>query len=229
MASKDLDNRANQLNPNNSCYWLCGGYSSRPYSWEDEVTQKDLIGQLEFQANSAATTSQEQREKMKRDTKRVEQVVKKALGGNAMVYKGGSQLKRTNVAKSDNDLKIKVPQRLTKEDRERLGNELVREFGEENVDKSHTKIHVVHGEGGDIDIVPDKAEYFPPDFKIDKLGKNPFTCNPTARHAVRITKTNNRHVPGVKVEEAVLETQQQFKKINLAELVKKAELKIVKQ
>ena len=60
-----------------------------------------MIGHLEFQANSAAITCQEQRVKMKRDTKRVEKVVKKALGGNAMVYKGGSQLKRTNVATSE--------------------------------------------------------------------------------------------------------------------------------
>ena len=46
---------------------------------------------------------------MGRDIKRVEKVAKEVFGGKAKVYKGGSQLKRTNVRSSDLDLKIKVP------------------------------------------------------------------------------------------------------------------------
>ena len=91
---------------------------------------------------------------MGRDTKRVEKVVKEVFGGKTKVYKGGSQLKRTNVRSSDNDLKIEVPYMLTWADKETLGIALDEEFGIRNVDKSHSKIHVVRGESGYIDIVP---------------------------------------------------------------------------
>ena len=216
-------NRSNQLNPNNSRYWRTRGHLTRPDVWDEVIRTRNMLGDLENQANRVAYTSDIQRKKMKKDTQRVERSVKRALGGNAMVYKGGSQLKRTNVATSDNDLKIKVPQRLSMKDRERLGDELVREFGMENVDKSHAKIQNVRGEGGDIDIVPDKAEYFPSDFKFDQLGKNPFTYNSTARHAARIIKANHCHVPGIKIEKAVLQAQQQNKGIKLDKLVEKGE------
>ena len=216
-------NRSNQLNPNNFRYWRSRGNTTRPNAWDEVTRHRNILGHLENQANTVAYCSDTQRMKIKRDTQRVERSVKRALGGNAMVYKGGSQLKRTNVATSDNDLKIKVPQPLTMKDRERLEDELVREFGIANVDKSHAKITVVRGEGGDIDIVPDKAEYFPSDFKFDELGRNPFPCNSTARHAVRIIKMNHCHMPGIKIEKAVLQAQQQNKGISLDRLIEEGE------
>ena len=205
MDPKALQNKANQSNPNHPSYWQSRGYSSKPSTWENEVHRKKTLGQLEYRANTVATTSNVQRKKMGNDTRRVEKVVKNVIGGDAMVYKGGSQLKRTNVAASDNDLKIKVPQSLNKEDKERLGNALAREFGKKNVDKNHAKIHVVRGEAGDIDVVPNKAEYFPPNFKFDKLGMNPIRNNSIARHAVRNIKTDHSNVPGIKVEKTVLQ------------------------
>lgn len=36
MATKaDLDNHANQLNPNNDAYWESRGWDERPEDWED--------------------------------------------------------------------------------------------------------------------------------------------------------------------------------------------------
>ena len=224
MDPKALQNKANQNNPNHPTYWQCRGYSSKPDNWEREVQRKKNLGQLEHRANTAATTDKETRKKMGRDTQRVEKVVKQVIGGDAMVYKGGSQLKRTNVKSSDNDLKIKVSQNLKKEDKDRLGNALAKEFGKEKVEKHHAKIHVIHGEAGDIDVVPNKADYFPQNFKFDPLGKNPFSSNPTARHAVRNIKTKHPgKVPGIKVEKSVLQVQQQNKKIPLDELIEKTE------
>ena len=37
----DLDNHANQLNPNNDAYWQSRGEEERDDDWEQEVGQKD--------------------------------------------------------------------------------------------------------------------------------------------------------------------------------------------
>ena len=33
----DLDNHANQMNPNNDAYWESRGYDERPEDWEEEA------------------------------------------------------------------------------------------------------------------------------------------------------------------------------------------------
>ena len=225
MDQKSLQNKSLQNNPNNVCYWQTRGHSTRPSNWGNETDHKKRLGQLEYRANTAAATSTEQRKYMGNDTKRVEQVVKQQLGGNAMIYKGGSQHKRTNVKASDLDLKIKVSESLQAQDRTRLGNALKKEFGTKNVDSSNPKIHIVQGKGVSIDVVPTEADYFPPTFKIDKLGKNPFSSNPTARHAVRNIKTEHKdkNIPGIKVERAVLRIQTQATNIPLDQLIEKTE------
>ena len=37
----DLDNRANQLNPNNDAYWESRGFDERPDDWEDRIAEDD--------------------------------------------------------------------------------------------------------------------------------------------------------------------------------------------
>ena len=37
----DLDNHANQLNPNNDAYWESRGYEERPEDWEDGVDEEN--------------------------------------------------------------------------------------------------------------------------------------------------------------------------------------------
>ena len=37
--SKDDDNHADQLNPNNDAYWESRGYDERPEDWEDEIEE----------------------------------------------------------------------------------------------------------------------------------------------------------------------------------------------
>ena len=39
--NKDMDNRANQMNPNNDAYWTTRGYDGRPHDWEDRSTGED--------------------------------------------------------------------------------------------------------------------------------------------------------------------------------------------
>ena len=36
----DLDNRANQMNPNNDEYWQSRGYDERPDDWEDRASEE---------------------------------------------------------------------------------------------------------------------------------------------------------------------------------------------
>lgn len=37
----DLDNHANQMNPNNDAYWESRGYDGRPDDWEELADQED--------------------------------------------------------------------------------------------------------------------------------------------------------------------------------------------
>lgn len=37
----DLDNHANQLNPNNDAYWESRGYDERPDDWEDRTDEEN--------------------------------------------------------------------------------------------------------------------------------------------------------------------------------------------
>ncbi|MFC2413481.1 MAG: hypothetical protein ACFNQF_05645 [Bacteroides sp.] len=42
MSSQDeLDNHANQLNPNNDAYWQSRGYDERPDDWDDLISEED--------------------------------------------------------------------------------------------------------------------------------------------------------------------------------------------
>lgn len=38
----DLDNHANQLNPNNDAYWQSRGFDERPGAWDDDDDWNDL-------------------------------------------------------------------------------------------------------------------------------------------------------------------------------------------
>ena len=37
---EDMDNRANQMNPNNDAYWTTRGYDERPHDWEGRSTSE---------------------------------------------------------------------------------------------------------------------------------------------------------------------------------------------
>ena len=39
----DVDNRANQLNPNNDAYWESRGWDERPDDWEERASQDDEV------------------------------------------------------------------------------------------------------------------------------------------------------------------------------------------
>ena len=39
----DLDNHADQLNPNNDAYWESRGWDDRPEDWEDRVEDDDTL------------------------------------------------------------------------------------------------------------------------------------------------------------------------------------------
>ena len=37
----DLDNHANQMNPNNDAYWESRGYDERPDDWEERTVEDE--------------------------------------------------------------------------------------------------------------------------------------------------------------------------------------------
>ena len=37
----DMDNHANQMNPNNDAYWESRGFDERPDDWEDQAERTD--------------------------------------------------------------------------------------------------------------------------------------------------------------------------------------------
>ena len=39
----DLDNHANQLNPNSDAYWESRGWDDRPDDWEERAAQHDEV------------------------------------------------------------------------------------------------------------------------------------------------------------------------------------------
>ena len=41
MSHHDIDNRADQLNPNNDAYWESRGWDERPDDWEDRAKEAD--------------------------------------------------------------------------------------------------------------------------------------------------------------------------------------------
>ena len=222
MDKKGNQNRAIQKNPNNLKYHQCRGSSTRPEDWESILQESEANGILEHRANTAGAMSSEKRRAMGIYIKRIEKVVKEQLGGDRSVYIGGSQKKGVNVGTSDLDLKIDTPEQMTLDERTKLGQGLENEFGKENVDSDHSIIHVVKGKDISIDIVPSRAEYFPERFKLEKKGVRPFLTNDRGRHAVRNLKEVDRSVPGIKIEETVLEIQQRSKGISLHDIIKEA-------
>ena len=39
--NSDMDNHANQLNPNNDAYWESRGWDERPDDWEERAEEED--------------------------------------------------------------------------------------------------------------------------------------------------------------------------------------------
>ena len=198
-----MENRANQLNPNNRQYHTSRGLDSRPDNWQDQILKNRAAGYLEYRANTSA--SKINHAAIGRDVVRIERVVKTVLGQNVFVYKGGSVKKHTNIEGSDLDLKIDVVEPVTDTQRNSLFEALKKEYGANAVEMKQ-KVHVIQGESGPIDLFPQKADYFSTGTKVDKLGKEPFKTNPMARNAVRILKLDYLpNTPGIKIERSVLE------------------------
>eukprot|EP00931_Biecheleriopsis_adriatica_P107146 TRINITY_DN81483_c0_g1_i1.p1 TRINITY_DN81483_c0_g1~~TRINITY_DN81483_c0_g1_i1.p1 ORF type:complete len:281 (-),score=41.88 TRINITY_DN81483_c0_g1_i1:144-986(-) len=205
------NNRANQKNPNNSAFYKARGEPCRPSTWQSTVDDRRARGQREHVLNMAAAETAEQRAAHARDVVRAERVVKDVLGGQAQVWKGGGRNKHNNLAGGDLDLLIEHPKTLDAQDRNDLGAAFRDEFGSSCVSDRNPRIHQIRGEGGPIDVVPQKAAFFP-DGRTNKLPRNPFRFNPQARLAVRDVKqtalVEGQNVKGHAAECAVLTAQQ---------------------
>ena len=220
--------RANEGNPNHPSFWKKLGIDHRPDNWKayvsfvddpivmsdlrrqaderpddwvDPATHKRRRGLLEFKINQAACRSKEERKAAGRDAVKVVDAAKKALGGQAMVLKNGSQAKKTDLNTSDLDLKIAGTQ-MTSQTRSLLQQELQRTFSGK-VEVTRKGILRVQGESGQLCIVPMRADFYDEEFEAGchpqcrlsgpkgllqatiRLGKNDFEQKPEARKAVR--------------------------------------------
>ena len=48
----DLDNHANQFNPNNDAYWESRGWGERPDDWEERAPQEDQVSEENKQSGA---------------------------------------------------------------------------------------------------------------------------------------------------------------------------------
>ncbi|GAB3367976.1 hypothetical protein GCM10027395_23370 [Giesbergeria sinuosa] len=47
MTKDDLDNRADQLNPNNDAYWESRGWDERPDNWDERIQEGNVLPEFE--------------------------------------------------------------------------------------------------------------------------------------------------------------------------------------
>lgn len=212
-------NRSNQLNPQRDEYWSCAGRAASAAERAATIEERRQDRRLEFWANTSAAKSPAQKAAIGRDVQRVEQVVKSALGGQAQIWKGGSQKKHTNISDSDLDLKLVTPKPFNLHGKDQLQYHLQRDFGPVDFTGCVLKFK---GKSGCIDVVPNQATFFPPGFSSE-LPKNPFYTNDKGRHAVRCVKAEverrGQQVKGYDAEMAVLKQQQLHPGIPLGRLV----------
>ena len=224
-AREDQNNRSNQMNPNNRAYWISRGYSDRPADYANVSLQQKADGQLESRANNLGHISDSQRKAMGSDIRKIESAAKAVYGGDAKIRKGGSIYKKDNTPKSDLDLKIEVDTPATDDQRRQFQQEIGKHFS-----VSGKVVDIVHGSSGDIDVMPSKADNFPKDFELDKMGVEPFKTNHVGRDAVRLVKDDfskyGKKIKGKEVEDAVLNIQQKNKGINRADLVHDVEIQL---
>ena len=81
--------RANKGNPNHPSYWRERGFDDRPEEWKVDCTEKRKRGLLEYQINQAASRRPEQRRAAGRDTTKVIDASRKALGSRTTVVLTG--------------------------------------------------------------------------------------------------------------------------------------------
>ena len=174
------------------------------------IEAKRAAGHREAEINRAAHVPN--KAAYGRDNRKLESPVKDVLGPQASILRGGSRQKGTNLKKSDNDVKVRLPDNrvMTEQDRADLYNGLEAAFGPEAVDASNPRILIVRGEASNIDVVPVHSTYSGPGFHAG-YPKNPFKDNPKAQRAVRDVKLSaeeqGMHLRGYEVEQAVLSQQ----------------------
>jgi len=212
------------MNPNNPKFYKARGLRERPCDWPANVAQRRERGLREHAVNLAVAEAPEKRAAHGRDTEKVGHAVRSAFGGQAQVLKGGARAKHVHLADSDVDLKVVLPggRPMRSEDRDILTGKLAKQFGADRVETSNPNIHIVHGEGGSMDLVPCCATFFPDGFHAGLPRNDGFKKNPQARLAVRDRKLRAKEhglkVRGHDVEEAVRRAQQGHPRAGFDEL-----------
>jgi hypothetical protein len=52
MSNHGVDNRSDQLNPNNDAFWSSRGWDDRPDDWEEKAKQNDVQKESSQKSNS---------------------------------------------------------------------------------------------------------------------------------------------------------------------------------
>ena len=203
---------ANQVNnPNNVAFWQSRGVASRPGNWKSKVAQRAADGRLQAVANGAAYRSKEARAAAGRRNKIIVRAVKDSLGSHVQVHKVGSQVKHTDVARSDQDFWVDVGDDcLSRAKRKVLRDNLTSMLNKgAKVELRECAVRILLDDDEHVDIAFSSYCFHS---KQHHEPAQRFTNNPRARDAVRLIKDGSpQNFKGEDVEIAVLTAQKQRK------------------
>lgn len=222
--------RSDMKNPNNEAFWLSHGYKERPADWKAISLQLRRSGQLTAEANAAAAKTQKTERFLGKVMNSVVLSARSVLGGKTQVLKAGSRMKHTDIATSDLDVYLKMPDGIpmTRLQKQKLAEELRRNVGKRvhEVRALAKSIKLFGADGMTVDIIPSKATFRDPTKLPTPAPKDRFHCNPKAQVAVRILKLHNMkhnmNWKGRLIENAVLEVQRATKGQSAADLYDRA-------
>ena len=203
---------ANQVNnPNNVAFWQSRGVASRPGDWKSKVAQRAADGRLQAVANGAAYRSKEARAAAGRRNKIIVRAVKDSLGSHVQVHKVGSQVKHTDVARSDQDFWVDVGDDcLSRAKRKVLRDNLTSMLNKgAKVELRECAVRILLDNDEHVDIAFSSYCF---SSKPHHKPAQRFTNNPKARDAVRLIKAANpQKFKGEAIEKAVIAAQGQKK------------------
>lgn len=226
--------RSDAKNPNNEAYWLSRQYKERPANWKAKASETKRSSQLTAKANAAAAKTQATVRFIGKVMHSVNLSAKRVLGEKTQVLKAGSIMKHTDIATSDLDIYLQLPdaKQMTTQDKRLLAEDLRHHVGKRvrEVQERSKSIKLIGANGMTVDIVPSKATFRDPIKMPTPAPKDRLHNNPKAQDVVRNLKLySDDHKKGWKgriIEGVVLQEQRAKAGQSTAELYKRALMKM---
>eukprot|EP00961_Rhodomonas_salina_P135874 1827896-Rhodomonas_salina.1 len=178
------------------------------HNFEPQKATHPQSSSLQAYADGAAARTPAEKKADGENTVKVENAVKKALGGTAKVIRAGSNRKGVDIAGSDIDLLVDTKDPVTHDQKKLLTACLKKVFpGTALIDLHYTCIRVNPTQGRDIDVV---LRHVPGHIK--PVPREHFKYNTGARTAIRAFKQQlaqqGQKVKGIEIESKVIQFTQ---------------------